>query len=91
MNQLREDITEEPWTTDEVMKHIKSRFDVDYTLRQVSRILKKFGMHHAKPYPHDYGRPKDAEEKLKKLTPDILKDEVVGFTDQSSPRTTANT
>ena len=66
MNLLREDISKGSWTTDEVMKHIESRFNVDYSMRQVSRILKKFGMHHAKPYPHDYRRPGDAEERLKK-------------------------
>jgi transposase len=33
-------------------------------------ILKKFKMNHAKPYPHDYRRPKDAEDLLKKLTRD---------------------
>jgi hypothetical protein len=48
-------------------------------------------MHQAKPYPHDHRRPDDAEEKLKKLTPEILKDEVIGFMDQSYPQTTSNT
>ena len=66
MDQLREDVSKGSWTTDEVMKHIKLRFNVDYSIRQVSRILKKFKMHHAKPYPHDYRRPKDAEDWLKK-------------------------
>ena len=66
LNLLREDLSKGSWTTDEVMKHIKSRFSVDYSMRQVFHILKKFNMHHAKPYPHDYRRPEDAEEKLKK-------------------------
>ena len=47
-------------------KHIKMRFNVEYSMRQVSRILKKLGVHHAKPYPNDYRKPSDAEEKLKK-------------------------
>ncbi|MGC9193450.1 MAG: winged helix-turn-helix domain-containing protein [Thermoplasmata archaeon] len=66
MSQLRDDLSQGSWTTDDVRKYIKLRFNVDYSMRQVSRILKKFGMHHAKPYPHDHRRPNDAEEKLKK-------------------------
>ncbi|MEM3193043.1 MAG: helix-turn-helix domain-containing protein [Candidatus Parvarchaeota archaeon] len=51
MNQVREDISNGSWITNEVRKHISSRFNADYSLRQVSRILKKFNMHHAKPFP----------------------------------------
>ncbi len=91
MEQLKGDVSKGSWTTDDVRKHIKLRFNVDYSMRQVSRMLKKFKMHYTKPYPHDYRRPKDAEDQLKKLAPDILKDEVIGFMDQSSPQTTANT
>ena len=66
MSRLREDLSQGSWTTEDVRKHIKLRFNVDYSMRQVSRILKKLGMHHAKPYPHDYRRPNDADERLKK-------------------------
>ncbi|MCW6158002.1 MAG: helix-turn-helix domain-containing protein [Thermoplasmatales archaeon] len=66
MEQLKGDVSKGSWTTDDVRKHIKLRFNVDYSMRQVSRILKKFKMHYAKPYPHDYRRPKDAEDQLKK-------------------------
>ena len=66
INQLRDDLSQGSWTTEDVRKHIKMRFNVDYSMRQVSRILKRFGMHHAKPYPHDYRRPADSEGRLKK-------------------------
>ena len=56
------------WSTEEVRKLIFEDFCVEYTLKQIRIILKKFGMNHAKPYPHDHRRPKDAEELLKKLT-----------------------
>ena len=54
------------WTTDEVHDLIIREFGVDYSLKQVRVILKKFGMNYAKPYPHDYRRPDDAEDILKK-------------------------
>jgi putative transposase len=56
------------WTTEEVRELIFREFVVEYTPKQIRIILKKFKMNHAKPYPHDYRRPKDAEEILKKLT-----------------------
>ncbi len=56
------------WSTNEVKELISNEFDVKYTGKQILEILKKFGMHHAKPYSHDYRRPDDAEDRLKKLT-----------------------
>lgn len=58
------------WSTKEVKELIFNRFNVTYTGKQILEILKKFGMHHAKPYSHDYRRPEDAENRLKKLTHD---------------------
>ena len=63
--QLKDDLSSGSWTTEDVRKHIEEKFHVTYSSRQVSRILKRFKMHHSKPYPHDYRRPKDVEEKLK--------------------------
>lgn len=54
------------WTTEEVRKLISEMFKVEYTSKQVRVILKSFGMKLAKPYPHDYRRPNEAEEILKK-------------------------
>lgn len=58
------------WSTKEVKELIFNRFNVTYTGKQILEVLKKFGMHHAKPYSHDYRRPEDAEDRLKKLTHD---------------------
>ena len=41
---------------------IKSRFGVEYSERQVRRILKGFKMKHAKLYQVDYRKPDDAEK-----------------------------
>ena len=56
----------ENWTTKEVQELISKRFGVDYTLKQIRIILKKFGMNYAKPYHHDYRKPKNAKDILKK-------------------------
>ena len=45
-------------------------------------------MHFGKPYQHDYRRPYDAEDRLKK--PIVEKDDIMGFIDEGSPQTTAN-
>jgi putative transposase len=54
------------WTTGEVRKLIKGKYGVEYTLKQIRVILKKFGMKCGKPYPRDYRRPDNAKEILKK-------------------------
>jgi len=54
------------WNTNEVRNLINEKFDVKYSLKQVRIILRKFGMKYGKPYPHDYRRPDNAEELLKK-------------------------
>jgi putative transposase len=54
------------WTTKEVQKLISKKFGVDYTLKQIRVILNKFGMNYAKPFQHDYRKPKNAEDILKK-------------------------
>ncbi len=54
------------WYLNDIAGLIKTRFSVEYSERQVRRILKGFKMKHAKPYHVDYRNPDDAEEKLKK-------------------------
>jgi putative transposase len=54
------------WTTREVRELIKEKFGVEYSIRHVSRLLKSFGMKYAKPYQHDYRKPENAKEDLKK-------------------------
>jgi putative transposase len=55
------------WTTDEVRTLIFKEFNVGYTGKQIGIILKDMGMRYAKPFTHDYRRPKNAEEILKKV------------------------
>ncbi len=54
------------WTTEEVQDLIEKRFAVRFTQKHVRTILRKLGMKYAKPYQHDYRRPKNAEDDLKK-------------------------
>ena len=65
--QLKEMLTKrDDWTTEEVRTLVFRKFNVEYTLKQIRVILKNFGMKLAKPYPHDYRKPVNAEELLKK-------------------------
>lgn len=54
------------WTTKEVQILISKKFGVEYSMKQVRVILKGFGMNYAKPYTHDYRKPKNAKDILKK-------------------------
>jgi transposase len=90
------------WTTKEVRVLIKEIFMKELSEDQVRRILKeKVGMHLSKPYPQDYRRPENAEEILKDRleatlseleTKGYKREEIaIGFIDESSPQSTANT
>lgn len=83
------------WLTREVRALIKCVFGVAYSNRQVQRILRSFRMHYARPYPRDYRRPKDAEaqlaQSLHQAVGGVSSGCVVGFMDEASPQTTANT
>ena len=54
------------WITKEITSLIEDKFGIKYSDKQVSRILRSYGMNFGKPFPKDYRRPKDAEEILKK-------------------------
>jgi putative transposase len=58
------------WTTDEVRLLISNEFCVEYTLKQVRIIAKKFGMRYAKPFSFDYRKPPNSEQILKKHATD---------------------
>ena len=58
--------TQGNWTTKEVQVLISKKFGVNYSMKQVRVILKGFGMNYAKPYQHDYRKPKNANQILKK-------------------------
>ncbi len=60
--------TRDDWTTEEIRKLISKESDVEYTLKQIRIILKKFSMNFSKPFQHDYRRPEDAEDILKKTS-----------------------
>jgi putative transposase len=90
------------WTTKEVRLLIKEMFGVEYSGNHVARTMRgKLGMHFAKPYPMDYRRPEEAEmileNELRRATEQIKSrgyeetDIVIGFCDEASPQTTANT
>ena len=67
--QLKEMLKErDDWATEDVRKHVFQEFNVEYTPKQIRVILKGFGMNLAKPFPHDYRRPEDAEDRLKKTS-----------------------
>lgn len=68
-NKLKEILNKrDDWTTEEIKKLISKEFKVNYSLKQIRIILRSFGMKLAKPFPHDYRRPDDAEEILKKTS-----------------------
>jgi putative transposase len=54
------------WALADVRKLLRDQFGVTYSENHVRRLLKSFGMKHAKPYAHDYRRPDDAEKVFKK-------------------------
>ena len=86
LEKLRE---KERWTTAEVQRLIPSQFGVSYSLDQVRRILKSFGMFFGKPYPRDYRRP-GMQNRCSK-TPADEQEHGAWLLDECSPQTTANT
>ena len=90
----------QPLTTEHVHRLIEDGFDVSYSQRHVSRLLKKLGMRYAIPRPESPDRPDDAEEileqrfeaALEELDDDVVTDGgvVVGFLDEAWPRPTDN-
>jgi transposase len=90
------------WQTKDIRELIHKSFGVSLSLSQVQRILRnKLHVQFGKPYPHDYRRPKDAEERLEESLLEAYnrlisegfksKEIALGFADETSPQTTANT
>jgi len=93
-SELKEILTErDDWTTKKVRKLIKDKFDVEFSEKHVRTILRNLGLKFARPYPKDYRRPPDAEKQLKKNIDQALtkKPDIIGFFDEFSPQSTANT
>lgn len=65
---LADTVDRELMTTNEARRYVKDEFGVEYSYKQVSVILRKLGLRHAKPYDIDFRRPDDAEELLKKTS-----------------------
>ena len=42
------------------------KFNVDYSLKQIGKIVRKLGYNYSKAYPKFSKSPEDAEEQLKK-------------------------
>ena len=67
MNRLSDTLKErDDWTTEDVQRIVKEKFNASFTLKHIRTILRKMGMHYSKPYQHDYRRPRNAEDILKK-------------------------
>jgi transposase len=100
---LRTLLVERPyWTTAEVRELIHQEFGVLYSPDQVVRILRqRLKMYLNKPFPRDYRRPDDAEQRLKADLKEAFevwgaqgyrqRDIAIGFLDESSPQNRANT
>lgn len=95
-------LAKDKWLTKEIHALILDRWGVELSRWQISRILKgKFKMQLSKPYPHDYRRPADAEKRLEASLEAAYQtleakgfskeDIAIGFLDEASPQTTANT
>jgi len=103
LTDLKVRLAEKPhWQTKEVVELIHQVWGVDLSISQVGRILKdKLHVPFGKPYLHDYRRPPDAERRLEELLSETYKrlinngftekDIALGFVDEASPQTTANT
>jgi len=58
------------YTTEDVREMILTTYGVEYTSKQVRVIMRKMGLNYAKPFQHDYRRPADADDQLKKTSGD---------------------
>lgn len=91
----------QPLTTSEVQQLIEAAFDVSYSKRHVSRLLRKLGLSYAIPRPEHGERPDDAEDRLEQRLQEALADledddlatdggAIVGFLDEAWPQPTDN-
>ena len=51
----------------DVHQLVNKKFNVDYSLKQIGKIVRKLGYNYRKAYPKFSKSPEDAEEQLKKL------------------------
>ena len=71
-------------TAKEVQDKIKKEFNIEYSIRQIERIMKKLDYSYTKPYKIYSKMPDDAEEHFKKNTQHLdLDNFIVVFLDQT--------
>lgn len=91
----------QPVTTTAVQRLIEEAFDVSYSKRHVSRLLREFGLNYSIPRPEHRARPDDAEDVLEQRLEAALADlddadlvpdggVLVGFLDEAWPQPTDN-
>jgi len=94
----------QPWITSDVQILVEEAFDVSYSKRHISRLLRRFGMNYSVPRPEDPDRPENADEildeRLQEALVELTGEEdddlvtdggvVVGFLDEAWPQPTAN-
>jgi transposase len=90
------------WTLPEIADLIKRTFGIAYSPAQLVRILRqRVKLHFSKPFPHDYRRPPDAEDRLKQALRETFQslqaqglkpgEIAIGCVDETSPQNRANT
>jgi hypothetical protein len=71
--------------------YIKDNFGIDYSKRQIDRIINKLDYVRVKPYPIAEDQPENAKELLKKSTECIDPDnDIYGFVDEVAVQNTPN-
>ena len=50
----------------DVHRMVNTKYNVNYSLKQIGKITKKLGYNYSKAYPKFSKSPEDAEEQLKK-------------------------
>jgi len=90
----------QPLTTEQIQQLLKDGFNISYTRRHISRLLKKMEIGYAMPRPREPDRPADADdileenlqEALDELDGNVVTDGgfVLGFPDEAWSRPTGN-
>jgi putative transposase len=84
-------VGQEYLTTKDVYLYIKDHFEVDYSLKQVGRIVRKLDYTWVKPYPIADKQPDDAEEQLKEKIVDLdPENDIYGFVDETAVQNKPN-
>ena len=77
--------------TKDVYLYIKDNFKIDYSTKQVRRIIKKLNYTWVRPYPIADDQAENAEEIMKEKTEIINPDkDIYGFLDETAVQNTPN-